>query len=155
MYIFVHPSTYFSISHFRHGEDMIVTPFAQILASLRSVRQSYIQLTNVPAPRFVIQNWYQSRSGKTSAQSAKLCSDFVKYFGALMHFNYWKYLSKTNFQNEVLHKSFKSQVLLQFLFWLKHHVDVWYLEILILAYYYYWLLLRSTLRHIHWYFWKW
>ena len=40
-----------SVSVFRHGEDLIVTPFAQILASLRSVRQSYIQLTNVPAPR--------------------------------------------------------------------------------------------------------
>ncbi|XP_071743060.1 3',5'-cyclic-AMP phosphodiesterase 4C isoform X3 [Lepeophtheirus salmonis] len=33
-----------------HGEDLIVTPFAQILASLRSVRQNYISLTNVPAP---------------------------------------------------------------------------------------------------------
>merc|ERR1719167_1737363 len=34
-----------------HGEDLIVTPFAQILASLRSVRNNYITLTNVPAPR--------------------------------------------------------------------------------------------------------
>merc|ERR1719350_595423 len=34
-----------------HGEDLIVTPFAQILASLRSVRNNYISLTNVPAPR--------------------------------------------------------------------------------------------------------
>ncbi|KAK4292248.1 hypothetical protein Pmani_034979, partial [Petrolisthes manimaculis] len=31
----------------RHGEDLIVTPFAQILASLRSVRNNYINLTNV------------------------------------------------------------------------------------------------------------
>ncbi|ESP00526.1 hypothetical protein LOTGIDRAFT_157802 [Lottia gigantea] len=31
----------------RHAEDMIVTPFAQILASLRSVRNNYINLTNV------------------------------------------------------------------------------------------------------------
>jgi cAMP-specific phosphodiesterase 4 len=31
-----------------HGEDLIVTPFAQILASLRSVRNNYITLTNVP-----------------------------------------------------------------------------------------------------------
>ncbi|XP_042234469.1 cAMP-specific 3',5'-cyclic phosphodiesterase 4C-like isoform X7 [Homarus americanus] len=30
-----------------HGEDLIVTPFAQILASLRSVRNNYINLTNV------------------------------------------------------------------------------------------------------------
>ena len=37
--------------NFRHGEDLIVTPFAQILASLRSVRNNYITLTNVPAPR--------------------------------------------------------------------------------------------------------
>jgi len=34
-----------------HGEDLIVTPFAQILASLRSVRSNYVMLTNVPAPR--------------------------------------------------------------------------------------------------------
>ena len=38
-------------SYFRHGEDLIVTPFAQILASLRNVRNNYITLTNVPAPR--------------------------------------------------------------------------------------------------------
>lgn len=31
-----------------HAEDLIVTPFAQILASLRSVRNNYITLTNVP-----------------------------------------------------------------------------------------------------------
>lgn len=30
----------------RHAEDLIVTPFAQILASLRSVRQNYVTLTN-------------------------------------------------------------------------------------------------------------
>ncbi|CAG5116808.1 unnamed protein product, partial [Candidula unifasciata] len=33
----------------RHAEDLIVTPFAQILASLRSVRSNYITLTNIPA----------------------------------------------------------------------------------------------------------
>jgi len=33
-----------------HGEDLIVTPFAQILASLRSVRNNYVTLTNVPPP---------------------------------------------------------------------------------------------------------
>ncbi|XP_037920812.1 cAMP-specific 3',5'-cyclic phosphodiesterase isoform X4 [Hermetia illucens] len=32
-----------------HGEDLIVTPFAQILASLRSVRNNLISLTNVQA----------------------------------------------------------------------------------------------------------
>ncbi|XP_066584434.1 3',5'-cyclic-AMP phosphodiesterase isoform X2 [Prorops nasuta] len=31
-----------------HGEDLIVTPFAQILASLRSVRNNFQSLTNVP-----------------------------------------------------------------------------------------------------------
>ena len=31
---------------FRHADDLIVTPFAQILASLRSVRHNYIILTN-------------------------------------------------------------------------------------------------------------
>lgn len=41
-------SAYF---HSRHAEDLIVTPFAQVLASLRSVRNNYITLTNVQAPR--------------------------------------------------------------------------------------------------------
>ncbi|XP_048485211.1 cAMP-specific 3',5'-cyclic phosphodiesterase isoform X2 [Plutella xylostella] len=31
-----------------HGEDLIVTPFAQVLASLRSVRNNFLCLTNVP-----------------------------------------------------------------------------------------------------------
>ncbi|KDR13577.1 cAMP-specific 3',5'-cyclic phosphodiesterase, partial [Zootermopsis nevadensis] len=34
-----------------HGEDLIVTPFAQILASLRSVRNNFLSLTNVPPPK--------------------------------------------------------------------------------------------------------
>ncbi|KAL3867914.1 hypothetical protein ACJMK2_040758 [Sinanodonta woodiana] len=34
-----------------HAEDLIVTPFAQVLASLRSVRNNYILLTNVQSPR--------------------------------------------------------------------------------------------------------
>ncbi|KAL8607199.1 hypothetical protein ACOMHN_009593 [Nucella lapillus] len=33
----------------RHAEDLIVTPFAQILASLRSVRNNYVTLTNAPS----------------------------------------------------------------------------------------------------------
>ena len=41
-------STYF---HSRHAEDLIVTPFAQVLASLRSVRNNYITLTNVQVSR--------------------------------------------------------------------------------------------------------
>uniref|UniRef100_A0A1B6CZC8 Phosphodiesterase n=1 Tax=Clastoptera arizonana TaxID=38151 RepID=A0A1B6CZC8_9HEMI len=37
-----------SIASESHGEDLIVTPFAQILASLRSVRNNIVSLTNVP-----------------------------------------------------------------------------------------------------------
>ncbi|XP_034946825.1 cAMP-specific 3',5'-cyclic phosphodiesterase isoform X4 [Chelonus insularis] len=33
---------------YSHGEDLIVTPFAQILASLRSIRTNFQSLTNVP-----------------------------------------------------------------------------------------------------------
>ncbi|XP_018374904.1 PREDICTED: cAMP-specific 3',5'-cyclic phosphodiesterase isoform X4 [Trachymyrmex cornetzi] len=33
---------------YSHGEEFIVTPFAQILASLRSVRNNFLSLTNVP-----------------------------------------------------------------------------------------------------------
>ncbi|KAI1280904.1 cAMP-specific 3',5'-cyclic phosphodiesterase, isoforms N/G [Halotydeus destructor] len=44
-------SRHSSIGSESHGEDLIVTPFAQILASLRNVRNNYIQLTNVPFPQ--------------------------------------------------------------------------------------------------------
>ena len=37
-----------------HLEDYIVTPFAQILASLRTVRANYIHLTNIPAKYVVL-----------------------------------------------------------------------------------------------------
>ena len=37
----------------RHAEDLIVTPFAQILHSLRSVRNNYVLLTNVTSTRLV------------------------------------------------------------------------------------------------------
>ncbi|XP_074643588.1 3',5'-cyclic-AMP phosphodiesterase 4C-like isoform X4 [Tubulanus polymorphus] len=52
-----------SITSELHAEDLIVTPFAQILASLRSVRNNYILLTNVSTSR--------SRRGSTvSGQNA-------------------------------------------------------------------------------------
>lgn len=41
-------SRHSSIASESHGEDLIVTPFAQILASLRSVRNNFLSLTNVP-----------------------------------------------------------------------------------------------------------
>ncbi|XP_043262108.1 cAMP-specific 3',5'-cyclic phosphodiesterase isoform X4 [Colletes gigas] len=37
-----------SIASESHGEELIVTPFAQVLASLRSVRNNFVSLTNVP-----------------------------------------------------------------------------------------------------------
>lgn len=40
-----------SIASESHGEDLIVTPFAQILASLRSVRNNFLNLTNVPTSK--------------------------------------------------------------------------------------------------------
>ncbi|CAH1394947.1 unnamed protein product [Nezara viridula] len=40
-----------------HGEDLIVTPFAQILASLRSVRNNFLSLTNVPTNNENIVNY--------------------------------------------------------------------------------------------------
>uniref|UniRef100_A0A4W5JX46 Phosphodiesterase n=1 Tax=Hucho hucho TaxID=62062 RepID=A0A4W5JX46_9TELE len=36
-----------------HGEDLIVTPFAQVLASLRTVRNNFTTLTNPLGPEFV------------------------------------------------------------------------------------------------------
>ncbi|GJQ71781.1 hypothetical protein Trydic_g11474 [Trypoxylus dichotomus] len=46
-----------------HGEDLIVTPFAQILASLRSVRNNFLHLTNVPTNK-------SRRSSGTAATAA-------------------------------------------------------------------------------------
>lgn len=42
---------YFGYSH--GGEDLIVTPFAQILASLRQVRNNFLSLTNVSSAKYV------------------------------------------------------------------------------------------------------
>ncbi|ERE75422.1 cAMP-specific 3',5'-cyclic phosphodiesterase 4A-like isoform 1 [Cricetulus griseus] len=39
-----------SVASEAHAEDLIVTPFAQVLASLRSVRNNFSLLTNVPIP---------------------------------------------------------------------------------------------------------
>ncbi|KAG8129970.1 hypothetical protein E2320_016618 [Naja naja] len=39
-----------SIASEAHAEDLIVTPFAQVLASLRSVRNNFSILANVPTP---------------------------------------------------------------------------------------------------------
>ncbi|XP_075381947.1 3',5'-cyclic-AMP phosphodiesterase 4A [Mycteria americana] len=39
-----------SIASEAHAEDLIVTPFAQVLASLRSVRSNFSILANVPTP---------------------------------------------------------------------------------------------------------
>ncbi|XP_071656782.1 3',5'-cyclic-AMP phosphodiesterase 4A isoform X2 [Patagioenas fasciata] len=39
-----------SIASDAHAEDLIVTPFAQVLASLRSVRSNFSILANVPSP---------------------------------------------------------------------------------------------------------
>ncbi|KAJ8952360.1 hypothetical protein NQ318_017254 [Aromia moschata] len=63
-----------------HGEDLIVTPFAQILASLRSVRNNFQCLTNVP-------------SNKSTTDSPKQYDDTnlpnikrrkLEYFGHIM-----------------------------------------------------------------------
>ncbi|XP_015279850.1 PREDICTED: cAMP-specific 3',5'-cyclic phosphodiesterase 4A-like, partial [Gekko japonicus] len=39
-----------SVASEAHAEDLIVTPFAQVLASLRSVRSNFSILANVPTP---------------------------------------------------------------------------------------------------------
>jgi cAMP-specific phosphodiesterase 4 len=35
----------------RHQDDMIVTPFAQLLASLKNVRKNFVDLTHIPPDR--------------------------------------------------------------------------------------------------------
>jgi len=39
----------------RPSDDVIVTPFAQILHSLRSVRHNYLAITGLPPDRYVVQ----------------------------------------------------------------------------------------------------
>ncbi|TKR57364.1 hypothetical protein L596_030843 [Steinernema carpocapsae] len=46
---------------YRHGDDLIVTPFAQILASLRNVRNSFVAVCNLPTP----DDKYKSSTKKT------------------------------------------------------------------------------------------
>ncbi|ALC48832.1 dnc [Drosophila busckii] len=55
-----------SIASESHGEDLIVTPFAQILASLRSVRNNLLSLTNVPASNKRPAQSSSGRSGNAS-----------------------------------------------------------------------------------------
>ncbi|XP_028131659.1 cAMP-specific 3',5'-cyclic phosphodiesterase isoform X6 [Diabrotica virgifera virgifera] len=58
-----------SILERSHGEDLIVTPFAQILASLRSVRNNFQCLTNVPLNK---SRRSSGAAGSSSAQSKNL-----------------------------------------------------------------------------------
>ncbi|XP_077981723.1 3',5'-cyclic-AMP phosphodiesterase 4D-like isoform X2 [Glandiceps talaboti] len=55
-----------SIASDSHGEDIIVTPFAQILASLRSVRNNYVSLTGVNATKKASGEKQYTRSPSTT-----------------------------------------------------------------------------------------
>ena len=66
-------------------QDLIVTPFAQILASLRTVRSNYVHLTNLP----------------TRSENIKLVSKKVFIFLNLL-------LSKGTEMNELLQESLKN-----------------------------------------------
>ncbi|CAJ0959815.1 unnamed protein product, partial [Mesorhabditis belari] len=48
-------------AQFRHGDDLIVTPFAQLLASLRNVRTNLIQIANI---HHLDEGRHQNRSAK-------------------------------------------------------------------------------------------
>lgn len=45
------------VCHFRHGDDLIVTPFAQILASLRNVRSNLVSISNVQVSVVLYSLW--------------------------------------------------------------------------------------------------
>uniref|UniRef100_A0A0K8TXX2 Phosphodiesterase n=1 Tax=Bactrocera latifrons TaxID=174628 RepID=A0A0K8TXX2_BACLA len=71
------PNNMFSIKSRSHGEDLIVTPFAQILASLRSVRNNLLSLTNVQASN---KRPTQSSSvGRTSTAGVQLVQGDESY----------------------------------------------------------------------------
>ncbi|KAM9385087.1 3',5'-cyclic-AMP phosphodiesterase 4B isoform 2-T2 [Pholidichthys leucotaenia] len=54
--------------HDRHAEDLIVTPFAQVLASLRSVRNNFTVLTNVQCG-----SSKRSPAATTQPQNTRVC----------------------------------------------------------------------------------
>ncbi|XP_006161605.1 cAMP-specific 3',5'-cyclic phosphodiesterase 4A isoform X2 [Tupaia chinensis] len=60
-----------SVTSEAHAEDLIVTPFAQVLASLRSVRSNFSLLTNVPLPS----NKRSPLSGQTPVCKATLSEE--------------------------------------------------------------------------------
>ncbi|XP_037938272.1 cAMP-specific 3',5'-cyclic phosphodiesterase isoform X7 [Teleopsis dalmanni] len=69
----------FSIKSRSHGEDLIVTPFAQILASLRSVRNNLLSLTNVPASNKSRRPTQSSTVGRGSVASVQLAQGDEAY----------------------------------------------------------------------------
>ncbi|KAK2722120.1 hypothetical protein QYM36_002614, partial [Artemia franciscana] len=56
----------------RYGEDLIVTPFAQILATLRNIRNNYISLTNVTPAR-------NKRSSSTTGPQSFMPKNNLQY----------------------------------------------------------------------------
>ena len=81
----------------RHGEDLIVTPFAQILASLRSVRNNYISLTNVPAPRWENIISVYGRKEKTSVEIFLLLDEYMKCRYKLLNKHLYCWLKQFEF----------------------------------------------------------
>uniref|UniRef100_A0A4W3GX95 3',5'-cyclic-AMP phosphodiesterase n=1 Tax=Callorhinchus milii TaxID=7868 RepID=A0A4W3GX95_CALMI len=57
-----------SIASEMHGDDLIVTPFAQVLASLRSIRSNFSLLTNVQGAtgRYLPQCWGAVLGGRSA-----------------------------------------------------------------------------------------
>ncbi|XP_054088106.1 cAMP-specific 3',5'-cyclic phosphodiesterase isoform X7 [Zeugodacus cucurbitae] len=62
-----------------HGEDLIVTPFAQILASLRSVRNNLLSLTNVQASNKSRRPTQSSSVGRASTAGVQLVQGDESY----------------------------------------------------------------------------
>nr|XP_036222182.1 cAMP-specific 3',5'-cyclic phosphodiesterase isoform X5 [Bactrocera oleae]XP_036222183.1 cAMP-specific 3',5'-cyclic phosphodiesterase isoform X5 [Bactrocera oleae]XP_036222184.1 cAMP-specific 3',5'-cyclic phosphodiesterase isoform X5 [Bactrocera oleae] len=62
-----------------HGEDLIVTPFAQILASLRSVRNNLLSLTNVQASNKSRRPTQSSSMGRASTAGVQLVQGDESY----------------------------------------------------------------------------
>nr|XP_036222186.1 cAMP-specific 3',5'-cyclic phosphodiesterase isoform X6 [Bactrocera oleae] len=68
-----------SIASESHGEDLIVTPFAQILASLRSVRNNLLSLTNVQASNKSRRPTQSSSMGRASTAGVQLVQGDESY----------------------------------------------------------------------------
>lgn len=89
-----HNWIFFRLLHWNShgGEDLIVTPFAQILASLRSVRNNFLSLTNCSTSKYEI---------RAEHSTIYICNSGIKYLFLLT--KQCSIFAKTDRRDQLLH----------------------------------------------------